>query len=513
MTGQADGGLPPGWVWTCLGVPFEWSSGGTPLRSRSEYYGGDIPWAIIGDLVDGPVARTSSRITAIGLRQSAAKWVKPGSVLLAMYGSIGKLGINSIPLTTNQAIAFTHPNPIEAKYLFYYLMAARRELIFRGKGGTQSNISQAVIKAFPFVVAPLSEQRRIVAAIETYFTRLDAAAATLKRVQLNLERYRASVLKAAVEGRLVPTDAQLARAEGRDYEEASVLLKRILAERRCRWEETELAKAKAAGRSAKEDQWKRKYPVPAAPDVSALPALPEGWCWASWEQVSERVTVGHVGPMKTEYVPDGVPFLRGGNVRPNRYDPDDLKYVSQRFHETLSKSALAPGDVLIVRSGAVGTSCVVPDSIREGNCSDLVIVKRPIQFESRFGAYYMNSLAQAVVRRQQVGVALIHFNTKSAAALPIPLPPANEQQRIVAAVERLLSVIDELEGEVTTNLKRVKGLRQSVLKWAFAGRLVDQDPTEEPAYKLLESIGAERKSSKIDGPKTAGHRKAQTTSK
>ena len=103
--------------------------------------------------------------------------------------------------------------------------------------------------------------------------------ATLERVQRNLKRYRASVLKAAVEGRLVPTEAELARAEGRDYEPASVLLQRILAERRRRWEEAELAKLKARGKTPKDDKWKAKYKEPAPPDTAELPELPEGWCW------------------------------------------------------------------------------------------------------------------------------------------------------------------------------------------------------------------------------------------
>ena len=134
-------------------------------------------------------------------------------------------------------------------------------------------------------VAPVPEQHRIVEAIESYLTRLDDAIATLERVQRNLKRYRASVLKAAVEGRLVPTEAELARTEGREYEPASVLLERILAERRRRWEEAELAKLKAKGKAPKNDKWKAKYVEPAGPVTSELPELPEGWCWATVDQL------------------------------------------------------------------------------------------------------------------------------------------------------------------------------------------------------------------------------------
>jgi len=141
----------------------------------------------------------------------------------------------------------------------------------------------------PVPVAPLHEQRRIAEAIESYFSRLDDAVATLERVQRNLKRYRASVLKAAVEGRLVPTEAteaELARRQGRDYESASALLERILLERRRRWAEAELAKMKAAGKAPTNGKWKAKYKEPVAPDTTELPDLPGGWCWASVEQLA-----------------------------------------------------------------------------------------------------------------------------------------------------------------------------------------------------------------------------------
>ena len=111
--------LPPGWRLTTLDDVAEWGSGGTPKRTEPTFYGGQIPWAIIGDLTEGPVTDTSTCITEAGLENSSAKWVEPGSVLLAMYGSIGKLGLAAIPLTTNQAIAFAQPKDgLSAKYLF-----------------------------------------------------------------------------------------------------------------------------------------------------------------------------------------------------------------------------------------------------------------------------------------------------------------------------------------------------------------------------------------------------------
>ena len=138
-------------------------------------------------------------------------------------------------------------------------------------GTTRPKLTQAALNQIAMPLPPLPEQHRIVAEIEKQFTRLDASVAALKRAQANLKRYRASLLKAACEGRLVPTEAELARSEDRDYEPADRLLERILAERRAHWE----SQPKRRG----------KYKEPAPPDTSDLPELPEGWVWATVEHL------------------------------------------------------------------------------------------------------------------------------------------------------------------------------------------------------------------------------------
>ena len=142
------------------------------------------------------------------------------------------------------------------------------------------------------VLPPLAEQHRIVAEIEKQFSRLDASVAALKRVQANLKRYRASVLKAACEGTLVPTEAELARTEGRDYEPADRLLERILAERRAHCES--------------QDKRRGQYKEPAAPDTSDMPQLPEGWVWATLPQL------GELNRGKSKHRPRNDPRLLGG---------------------------------------------------------------------------------------------------------------------------------------------------------------------------------------------------------
>lgn len=173
--------LPAGWEWTTLYDVASWGSGGTPKRTVSDYFGGDVPWAVIGDLNDAVVTGTAETITEAALASSSAKIVPKGAVLLAMYGSIGKLGIAGMPMATNQAIAFAvpHPGVLLARYLFHYLYSQRSALSGVGKGATQKNISQTVLRSWALPLPPLREQERIVAAIEDHLSRLDAAEMSL----------------------------------------------------------------------------------------------------------------------------------------------------------------------------------------------------------------------------------------------------------------------------------------------------------------------------------------------
>jgi type I restriction enzyme S subunit len=151
------------WELRTLGDLGEWGSGGTPLSSTPEYYNGTIPWLIIEDLNDGIVTTAQKKITELGLKNSSAKFVEPGTLLIAMYGSIGKLGIAGIRCATNQAIAFCRHNPelVDVNFLFYYLLFSREKLLDMGKGNTQQNIGQTVLKEYPIPLPPLTEQKRI----------------------------------------------------------------------------------------------------------------------------------------------------------------------------------------------------------------------------------------------------------------------------------------------------------------------------------------------------------------
>ena len=191
--------LPKGWEIKKMPDVVKWGSGGTPKATVREYYeNGTIPWLIIGDLNDGIVTESASKITRAGLDNSSAKIIPAGTLLVAMYGSIGKLGITGIECCTNQAIAYAKElHGVTTQYMYYYMMLMKSKLISMGKGGTQKNISQTVLNSLDVIVPPIPEQERIVSQIEESLSQLDSAVETLKKTKLQLEVYRQAVLTEA----------------------------------------------------------------------------------------------------------------------------------------------------------------------------------------------------------------------------------------------------------------------------------------------------------------------------
>jgi len=348
-----------------------------------------------------------------------------------------------------------------------------------------------------FPLAPLAEQERIVEAIDSYSSRLDEAEAALERVQRNLTRYRAAVLRAAVEGRLVPTEATLARAERRDYEPASELLKRILAERRRRWEAGEMARlTKAVGKVPGDDRWKKAYREPAALSLGGLPPLPEGWSWALLDQLLDQpLENGRSVPDATE----GFPVLRLTAVRSDSIDLRERK-VGRWSGDEAQKFLLQRGDFLVSRGNGsrslVGKGALVVQDPDPVAFPDTLIRIRIASehFSPRLLAILWNSalIRGHIERRAKTTAGIYKINQADLAATPLPLAPRLEQERLLRELERHLSVQKEAGVSVSIQTRRCARLRQAILKWAFEGKLVDQDPSDEPASLLLERIRADR---------------------
>jgi len=467
--------LPLGWVQVKIGDVLPIIRGASPRpKGDSRYFGGNIPWIKISDITKEKgkyISTTRDHVTEEGAKKS--RYLEAGTLILSNSGTVCVPKILAVDGCIHDGfIAFPElPGEFNILYLYHFFDKIRPQIINENRQGiTQVNLNTTIVKNIDLPVAPPKEQNRVVAEIEKQFYRLDEAVANLKRIKTNLKRYKASVLKAAVEGRLT----EKWRKANPDVEPADRLLERILVQRRRKWEESELAKMKVKGKEPKDDKWKKKYKEPYQPVLSNLPKVPLTWEWGTFEQVSTRVTVGHVGSMKNEYQDSGIPFLRSQNVRENKFSPIGLKFINRSFHEKLKKSSLKSGDIVVVRSGNVGITCVIPPTLSESNCSDLVIIKNPLAVLPEYGSYYMNSITTTRVASEKVGIALTHFNTKSVASMPIPVPPLDEQTKIIFEVEKRLSVIDEIEKNVERDFLKANRLRQSILKKAFAGKLVPQ---------------------------------------
>jgi type I restriction enzyme, S subunit len=195
------------------------------------------------------------------------------------------------------------------------------------------------------------------------------------------------------------------------------------------------------------------------------------WPDVALGDVAADITVGHVGPMATEYKTSGVPFLRSQNVEPFSLKLEDVKFISAEFHGKLAKSSLAPGDVVIVRTGKPGAAAVIPQTLPIANCSDLVIVRPGKLLDSRFIAYYVNSAAVHHVSAHLVGAVQQHFNVGSARSLKLRLPPVEEQRAIS-------SVLGSLDDKIDLN-RRMNQTLEAMARAIFKSWFVDFDPVRE----------------------------------
>ena len=470
--------LPAGWAVGTVGDVCQVIQGQSPPGETYNADGVGLPF------LQGKAEFGETYPTAIKWCSAPNKVAESNDVLLSIRAPVGPTNLALEQSCIGRGLAAMRPQgDIPSKYVFYSFRASEQELRTNSTGTTFEAIRGDDLRSHTIPLAPLAEQGRIVGEIETQFTRLDASVVALRRAQVNLKRYRASVLKDACEGRLVPTEAELARSEGRDYESAGVLLERILMERRARWESQEKRRG--------------KYKEPSAPDASALPQLPEGWVWVSLDQLLVSLDGGSA--ITANDVPSRTPVLRSSAVRHGFIDLDDHRYLPE--DSKLSANAfITAGDLLFTRlSGTleyVGNCAVVgqlngrnfafPDRIFRGRC---VSLSSPyfvqLCFADKSLRRMLEAKAKSTAGHQRISLADVREYL-------VPLPPLAEQGRIVAEVERRLSVVQQAEATVEASLARAERLRQSILKQAFSGKLVPQDPDDEPASVLLERIRAER---------------------
>ena len=413
-----------------------------------------------------------------------------GSVLFTKSGASTLLNQRAVlqrPMYVVSHIAAAIPEKgILSEWLYHWLSTV--DFSHYAHATTLPSLPFSKIKHIAVPVAPRTEQVRIADTLDELFSNLDAGVAALKRARDRLKLYRASVLKAVVEGTLT-TDWRKQQA---NTEPASELLKRVLAERRRRWEEDQLRKFEEKGKAPPKN-WKAKYKEPVAPDTAGLPPLPEGWCWA---------TVDQLGEIRSGQTPKGIPAV-----------PDELGTVVWFRVKDMNN----PGNERWMTSGGLRMKSNLAEKL------NLRIFPRgTIIFPKRGGAIRTNkkrlldfpaacdlNLMAMIPNSEISGYLWLWFQGLDLAKLSdgsnvpqinnphivpcvVPLAPLDEQRIIVEAAENSLSVIERLEADIDAKLQSAQALRQSILKHAFTGKLVPQDPHDEPAAELLKRIAAER---------------------
>ena len=489
--------LPDGWIWTTVGSIGLVASGKTPKGINDLDSEGEIPFYKVNDMNksgnekfmrSAEIALDNDKIERLGIHvreQGTVIFPKAGGAI-----ATNKKRILSCPSAYDLNIMGVLPYIVPIDFFYQWLLSI--DLATLSYGSNVPQINHKDIDPLPFPLPPLPEQHRIVTKIEELFTKLDAGINELHKAQSQLKRYRQSVLKAAFEGKL--TEAWRAEHQ-EEIEPASVLLNRILKERRKKWEAEQLEQMKAKGKMPKDDKWKAKYKKPATPDTNALPKLPKGWIWATVEQLLTKIQYG--SSKKTGNDSNDVPVLRMGNIVDGKIVLDNLKYLPKE-HDEFPELLLDKGDLLFNRTNSrelVGKTAVytgIPDPC--SFASYLIRVRFNLHIDSMIVTYYINSVYGKdwilSVVSQQAGQA--NVNGTKLKLLAVPMPPEKEQQILVEEVERRFSVADEVEKTITAELKRAEQLRQSILKKAFSGKLVPQDPNDEPASVLLERIKAQK---------------------
>lgn len=512
-----DEELPAAWTWVSVDELAANSADITdgPFGSnlKSAHYTDTGPRVIrLQNIGDGVYVREDAHIAPEHFETLRKHEAKPGDVVVAMLGEalpracrvpddLGPAIVKADCVRLRPDPRLTHPAFVTDGLNSAVVRDQAKELV-HGVGRPRLGLN--LFRTLRFPLAPVDEQLRVLDEVGSYLSRLEAAVASLDRAQAKLKAYRASVLKAAVEGRLVPTEAELARKEKRDFEPADVLLRRILAERRRRWEQAELAKLTAAGKPPKDDKWKAKYEEPTPPDPADLPQLPEGWCWATIGQFAD-VSGGLTKNAARDDVHTRLPYLRVANVYADRLVLDEIKEIGVDSSER-DRVELRAGDLLVVEGN--GSADQIGRVARwDGSIRPIVHQNHLIKVRSSEGVnerWLLRWLLSPAGRRSIQAVAsstsgLHTLSISKIEKLVVALPPSAESNRILDKIDEGASVFSKLEGMVERDVRRVARLRQSILKWAFEGKLVDQDPSDEPAEKLLARIRAERAAAPAKG--------------
>ena len=471
-------GLPEGWATATLGELIE------PRRIKADPQATPDAKFVGMEHVEAHTTRLLGT-TVAGAMKSSANVFQRGDVL---YGRLRPY-LNKVHrpefdgLCSGEFVVMPENDALSGAFLKHRLSAYDFvDFASHLNAGDRPRVDFGQLQSFALALPPKAEQDRIANLLDELLDEMATGIAALERCREKLHRYRASVLKAAVGGDLTADW----RSEHPDAEPASVLLQRILTERRAHWEKEQL-RTYAERSKPPPENWKAKYREPIAPETTTSLSLPDGWCWTSLDQLGEidRGRSRH-RPRNADFLYGGpYPFIQTGDVkRANRH----LREHTQTYSKAgLDQSRLWPSGTLCITIAAnIAETAILtyptcfPDSI-------IGVLFSPSLVSVEYVELFMQSV-KIQVSNDAHATAQKNINNHTLRRLPVPLPPLAEQRTIVARAVSRLSAVDQTMVDVDTGLSDSQKLRQSLLHAAFTGELLPQDPNDEPASKLIERI-------------------------
>ena len=499
--------VPSSWVWTNLSQLGDIVAGGTPSTKDRSYWGDRINWITPADLT-GYSAKTIKRgakgISEIGLARSSAKVMPAGSVHFSSRAPIGYVVISSEPLATNQGFKSLVPaQGIFNEYVYYYLMASRDYASRYASGTTFLELSGKAFGNLLIPLAPKVTQHRIVEKIEELFSELDKGVESLKAARAKLHVYRQAVLKHAFEGKLT---AQW-REENNDMLETAKQFHAHI-KKDCKvHNQAEVEEWKGTDTNwqmGRKDSYRPNKPREMSNLVTFAAkkndAAPKNWLSLKIEDVCEIID-GDRGtnyPKKDDYLPSGYClFLNAKNVTKNGFVFDECQFINEEKHQSLRKGTVEVGDIIFTSRGTIG-NVAFHSSAREFRAirinSGMFILRNysPIMKGDYFTWLLMSPIIIQQIKRLNSGTAQPQLPIREFKQFVTPVPPIPEQEQIVRTIVAQMSIIEMIVGDLSGQLRSADVLRQSILKKAFAGQLVPQDPNDEPASELLNRITEEK---------------------
>ncbi|HCA5143508.1 TPA: restriction endonuclease subunit S [Acinetobacter baumannii] len=480
--------LPKNWTISTLGEISLPSQYGFTAKAQ---HSGNIHYLRTTDITSGSIDWNNVPFCDVSNDDLEKFKLYDGDILISRAGSVGYSILVQNPKSSVFASYLIRFRPlINSKYLSYYLNTPQYwDLVKQESAGIAvQNLNASKLSNFTIPIAPINEQEKIVSKIDELFSELDNGIEELETAQKKLEIYRQSLLKSAVEGEL---SKEWRETQTEISETGEQLLARILKERRERWEQEKLKEFAERGKNPPKD-WKEKYPEPVQPDTDNLPQLPEGWVWAGNNQVALIQLGRQRSPSKLKG-DNPQKYIRAANITENGINLDDVLEMDFTEKE-VQNYQLKTGDILLTEASGspqhVGRPAIWNNSDDEIYCFQNTVIRfQGLNILPEY-AYFIFLAYQKLGKFSELsgGVGINHLSANKFSMVCIPLPPLDEQKFIVKELKLKLNSQEQQLNELKSLIQLNRAQKLNILKDAFTGKLVPQDPDDEPAQVLLERI-------------------------